>query len=129
SVGNANRIDPAFLVEEELDFLIIGDIIEEEIIPSPEIQDWFNKFSELCDSAQLIIKSISGYCVCSPNFDVNHYWINLFQQNNLSLTIFPPILKLNIKKGGLTLENNVLQLVKDYSNDFIEFLIKDKGGI
>jgi hypothetical protein len=34
-----------------------------------------------------------------------------------------------MKKGGLTLENNVLQLVKDYSNDFIEFLIKDKGGI
>jgi hypothetical protein len=117
------------VVEEELDFLIIGDVIEEEKIPSPEIQEWFSKFSELCNKEHLIIKSISVYYVGSIKFDVNHYWINLFQKNKLSIIFFPPILQINMKKGGLKLENNVLQLVKDYSNDFIEFLIKNKGGI
>jgi len=87
------------------------------------------KFSEICNTEQLTIKSISVYFVSSTKFDANHYWINLFQKNKLSLTLFPPIVHLEMKKGGLTLENNVLQLVKDYSNDFIEFLIKNKGGI
>jgi len=33
-----------------------------------------------------------------------------------------------LEKGGLTLEKNVLQSVKDYSNNFIDFFIKNKGG-
>ena len=43
SVGNAKQIDPAFLVEERLDYLIIGDIVSEGI-PSLEIQNWLLKF-------------------------------------------------------------------------------------
>ena len=38
SVGNANKIDPEFLLEERLEYLIIGDIIS-DAIPSSEIQN------------------------------------------------------------------------------------------
>jgi hypothetical protein len=33
-----------------------------------------------------------------------------------------------MEQGGMTLEKNVLKLVKDYSNEFIEFLIDNKNG-
>ena len=46
SVGNSKKINPAFLVEERLDYLIIGDIIS-EIIPSMEIQNWLLKYREI----------------------------------------------------------------------------------
>lgn len=128
SVGNVNKIDPAFLVEEKLDFLIIGDVIEGEKIPSPELQDWLIKFSELCKRNQLVINSISSYYVNSTDIDVKHLWIELFRENNFSSSLFPPVLQLKMEEGGLTLEKNVFKSVKDYSNDFIEFFIKNKGG-
>jgi len=40
--------------------------------------------------------------------------------------IYPPILSLKLNKAELTLENGALDLVKEYSNDFIEFLINNK---
>jgi hypothetical protein len=38
------------------------------------------------------------------------------------------MLQLKMSEGGLALEKNVLKLVKDYSNEFIDFFIKDKKG-
>jgi len=112
-----------------LDFLIVGDVIEGEKIPSPELQDWLVKFSELCKENQLIIKSISSYCVYSEDMDVDRPWISFFRENNFPLAIFPPVLQLKLEEGRLSLEKNVLKLVKDYSNDFIEFFIdNNKGG-
>ena len=121
-------MDPAFLVEEKLDYLIIGDVIEKEKIPSPELYNWMVKFSELCKIKKLIIKTISCYCVISKEIDVKPFWINFFRENNFSLAIFPPILQLKLKEGGFTLEKNVLKSVKDYSNEFIEFFIDKKNG-
>jgi hypothetical protein len=33
-----------------------------------------------------------------------------------------------MEKGGLALEKNSFKLIKDYSNDFTEFFIKNKNG-
>jgi len=125
SIGNVNKIEPAYLVEEKVDFLIIGDVIEDEKIPSPELQEWLVKFSELCKKNQLVINSISSYCVNSTEVDVKHIWNNFYRENNFSLALFPPLLQLKMEEGGLTLEKNVLKLIKDYSSDFIEFFIKN----
>ncbi|MFW9999733.1 MAG: hypothetical protein ACFE9Q_10845 [Candidatus Hodarchaeota archaeon] len=116
------------MVEEKLDYLIIGDVIEEEKIPSPEIHAFLVKFSEHCKRNQLIIKSISFYCITSTDVDIKYLWMNFFRENNFSLSIFPPFLQLKLEKGGLTLEKNALKLVKDYSNDFIEYFINNKIG-
>lgn len=60
--------------------------------------------------------------------DVKQLWIKFFQEHNLSIVIFPPILKINLEKGGLTLEKDVIESVKDYSNEFIEFFMKNNKG-
>lgn len=130
SIGNVKKIDPAFLVEEKLNHLIIGDDLEGKQIPSPELQNWLIEFLELCKKNQLIIKSISYYCVTSKEYDVRSLWINFLRRNDLSLTTFPPVLQLKLEEGGLTLEKNVLESVKNYSNEFIEtFFNKKIGGI
>jgi hypothetical protein len=44
------------------------------------------------------------------------------------LAIIPPILQLKLEKRGLTLEENILESIKDYSNEFIELFINNKNG-
>ena len=48
SVGNAKKIDPAFLVEERLDYLIIGDAISGQFQIWKFITGWisFGKFQK-----------------------------------------------------------------------------------
>lgn len=121
SVGSVDKIDPAFLVEEEVDFLIFGDDLDNSSNLSPKIQVWLAKFLELSNKKQLVINSVSSYLICSTEFHANTYWINFFQENKFSLAFFPPVLQLKMKEGGLTLEKNAFKLIKDYSNKFIQF--------
>ena len=120
-MGSVDKIDPTFLVEEEVDFLIIGDDIEYNNMLSPEIEFWLARFSELCNKKQLVINSVSSYLVCSTEIHANFFWINFFQENKFSLAFFPPVLQLKMDEGGLRLEKNTFKLVKDYSNKFIQF--------
>lgn len=122
-VGNFSKIDPAFLIEEELDFLIIGEDIENGSIPSQEIQVWLFKFIELYTEKQFTIKSISRYVINSTEINVNHYWDKFIRNNKFCLTIFPPVLHLKIKKGGFSLEKNAYKLVKEYCNKFIDYFL------
>ena len=111
-----------------MDYLIIGDDLEGEEIPSPELKNWLGKFSDLYKKNQLVINSISYYCITSKEIDVQNLWINFFQEINFSLIRFPPVLQLRLEEGGLTLEKNVLESIKNYSNEFIEFFINKKNG-
>ena len=124
-VGNANKIDPAFLVEEKLDYLIIGDIISESI-PSVEIQNWLLKYGEISRNNNLIFKAISGFYVAPSDIKIEPLWIESLREDINAETIHPPILRLKLNKACLALENRALDLVKEYSNDFIEFLIENK---
>ena len=36
--------------------------------------------------------------------------------------MYPPILRLKLNRAEMTLEDGALEFVKDYSNDFFEFL-------
>ena len=53
-VGNAKKIDPAFIIEDKFDCLIIGDVIN-ETIPSLEIQNWLIKYKEVSNNCNLIV--------------------------------------------------------------------------
>ena len=125
SVGNAKKIDPAFLVEEKLNYLIIGDNIS-DAIPSLEIQSWLLKYREISKSNNLIIELVSGFYVTLPNVPVEPFWIEFLQDNVNTELVFPPILHLKFNRAKLELEDGALELVKDYTKDFIEFLINDK---
>ena len=122
SVGNAKKIDPAFLAEEMLDYLIIGDIIS-ETIPSVEIQEWLLKYGEASKNSNHVVKSLSGFYVALTDIKNKQIWLEFLQDNINTEIIYPPILCLKLNSAELALEIGELEIVKDYCNDFIEFII------
>jgi len=125
SVGNTKKIDPGFLIEERLDCLIIGDIISKEI-PSLEVQKWLLKFWEISNKKKITLKAISGFYVVLAEIYVEPFWVEFLHDNVKAETIYPPLLRLKLNLSELSLENRAIELVKDYSNDFIEFIINNK---
>ena len=125
SVGNAKKIDPAFLVEEKLDYLIMGDSVS-KAIPSLEIQNWLLKYGEISKNSNLIIKAVSGFCVTLADILVEPSWMEYLQGKVFAETVYPPILHLKFNIAELILEEGALELVKDYTNDFIEYLINNE---
>ena len=124
-VGKANKIDPAYLVEERVDFLIIGDIISKEI-SSLEIQNWLLKYGEITNNNNFIVKAMSGFYITPSDIKIEPLWIESLQENKNAETIYPPILSLKLNRAELALENGALELVKAYSNDFIDFFLRNK---
>ena len=125
SVGYAEKIDPAFLVEEKLDYLIIGDIVSESI-PSLEIRNWLLKYREITKNSNLVIKIVSSFYVVPADIRVEPTWIEFLQSSVSAEIVYPPILSLKFNTDGLVLENGALDEVKDYNNNLIEFLMKNE---
>jgi len=123
AVGNAKKIDPAFLIEEKFDCLIIGDF-SNEAIPSLEIQNWLLKYREISNNNNQIVKAISGFYIAPSDIKIEPFWIESLQENIKAEMIYPPIICLKLNKAGLILENGALEIVKAYCNDFIEFFIE-----
>jgi len=128
SVGNAKKIDPAFLVEEKIDYLIIGDVVS-DLIPSAEIQNWLFKYKEISKNKNLTIKVISGFYVALTDISEQHLWVEFLQDNVKAKLLYPPILLLKLNKTDLSLENGTLELIKDYCKDLIDFFINNEIGI
>jgi len=122
SVGNAKKIDPAFLVEEKLDYLIIGDSVS-EAIPSLEIQNWLLKYWKISKKTNLIIKAVSGFYVTLADIKIEPFWVEFLKNNISPELIYPPILCLKLNRAELALENGAHDIVKDYSNEFIKYFI------
>ena len=123
SVGNAKKIEPSFLLEEKIDYLIIGDTIS-ETIPSTEIQNWVLKYGEISRNDNLTLKALSGFYIALTDIKTEPFWIEFLQGNINTEIIYPPILHIKLNRAELPLEIGALKIVEDYSNDFIEFLIK-----
>lgn len=123
-VGKTKKIDPAFLVEERLDYLIIGDIINKEI-PSLELQNWLLKYGEISKINNHILKALSGFYITLTEIKNEPFWVESLQDYINTEIIYPPILRLNLDRAEYALENRTLELVKGYSNTFIEFIIKN----
>ncbi|MHA2036097.1 MAG: hypothetical protein ACW98X_06660 [Promethearchaeota archaeon] len=126
NVGKAEKIDPAFLVEEKFDCLIIGDLIS-DVIPSLEIQNWLLKYREVSNKNNLVVEVVSGFYVAPSDCKIEPFWVENIQENINAEKVFPPILRLKLSKAKLELENGALELINTYSNDFIEFFISSKG--
>ena len=104
--------------------MIIGDIISKEI-PSLEIQNWLLKYWETSNKKK-ILKAISGFYVSLADITVEPFWVEFLQDNINAKMIYPPILRLKLNKEELVLENGAYDLVKDYSNDFIELIVNKR---
>ncbi len=125
NVGCAKKIDPAFLAEEKLDCLIIGDIISKEI-PSLEIQNWILEYWEISKKKKIALKAISGFYITLAEISAKPSWVEFFHNNAKAEIIYPPIFRLKLNRTDLALENGAYDIVKQYSNDFIEFIIDNK---
>ncbi len=112
SVGKASKIEPSFIVEEELDYLIIGDIIN-EIIPSVEIQNWVLKYREISESNNLNLKTLSGFLITLNEMRKDKVWVNFIHDNIMTETVYPPILCLKLNKTDLAFKTGVHEIVKE----------------
>ena len=121
-VGNAKKIDPSFLVEERLDYLIVGDVVSGTTL-NLEIQNWMVKFWEISKKRNLTLKLVSGFYVILADISIYPLWIDFFQDNVKAENIYPSILRLKLNPADLSLEKGTLELVNEYCNDFIDFLI------
>jgi menaquinone-dependent protoporphyrinogen IX oxidase len=121
-VGDSAKIEPAFIFEENIDYLILGDIILKEI-PSLEIQKWLVRYQEISNKQKNYLKAISGYYIALADISIDHFWIQFIQDNIKSEEFNPPILRLNLKETGMEFEDGALELISKYSKDFIEFII------
>ena len=125
SVGCAKKIDPEFLFEEGLDYLLIGDVIKKEI-PSLEMQTWLLKYCEISNNMKLVLRCVSGFCVTKPNASVQTLWIKFLEDNVNAEIFFPPLLDLKLNIASLSLENGTSALVKEYCDSFIEYIIENE---
>jgi hypothetical protein len=122
SAGNIKMIDPSFLVEERLDYLIIGDTIS-KATPNLEIQNWLLKFWEISKNKNLIVKAISGFYIIPSDIKIEPIWVEFLQDNLTIEMIYPPILRLKLMQADVALENGALEIIKDYTNDFVKNLL------
>ena len=122
SVGKVSKIDPSFIIEEELDYLIIGDIIR-KIIPSVEIQEWVLKYREISESNNLCLEALSGFLIALDEKEQDtRLWEEFMSENILTQMIYPSILCLSLKNSDLNLETNIYKIVKEYANQFAELI-------
>ena len=125
SVGNAKKINPSILVEERLDYLIIGDVVSETTL-SLEIQNWVVKFWEISKKRNLTVKLVSGFYIILTDISIHPLWVEIFQDYVKAENIYPPIMRLKLNTAEVSLENGTLELVNEFSNDFIDFLINNE---
>ncbi|MHA2281558.1 MAG: hypothetical protein ACXAC5_11990, partial [Promethearchaeota archaeon] len=57
---------------------------------------------------------------------VKPFWVEFLQDNVNAEIIYQPILRLKLNRADLVIEDGALELVKDYSNDLIEFFINNE---
>ena len=52
------------------------------------------------------------------------FWVKFLHDNVIAETIYPSIIRLKLNKADLAFKNGVHEIVKEYSNKLIEFIIK-----
>lgn len=124
SVGKTSKIDPSLIVEEELDYLIIGDMIS-ETVPSVEIQKWVYKYGEISKGANLRLKGLSGFVISINEMNNEKHWVEFIHDLIMTETMNPPILFLKRNKTDLAFKSGVHEIVKEYSRKFIEFITNE----
>ena len=125
NVGKVKNIDPSYLIEEKVDFLIVGDLICEKT-PNLELQNWLINYMNISNQKNHVLQLISGYYVKLANITIEPSWIEIIQNNIRSLKKFIPILRLKLDREVLKLDGEADGLLKNYSKGIIEYIIGDE---
>ena len=122
NVGKTDKIEPKYIIEENVDFLILGDIICEK--PTIlELKNWILSYINLLNLKDKKIKYISGFFVTPSDFMIKPVWIDILREYIGEKLMFPPILHLNLNREEFKLENNTSDMINEYCNEFIEFIL------
>ena len=62
----------------------------------------------------------------NPNSSVQPLWIKFIEDNVKAEIFFPPLLDLKLNVDSLSLENGTSDLLKKYSDSFIEYIIENE---
>ncbi len=121
-IGSVKKLEPDSIIEENIDFLIIGDVISKEI-PNLEIQKWLIRYREISNNNSDTIKAISGFYITPSDSEIEPSWVDTLQEYINAEMVYPPILSLKINRADLSLENSAHELVKDYLNNIIKKIL------
>jgi hypothetical protein len=126
SVGKASKIESSYIVKEDLDYLIVVDSIS-KTEPSKMIQKWAYRYKENYEKINLQLKTLSGVLISQNEIKTDTNWVEFIQNKILAERIHPPILLLKLNKDSLVSETVIHELVKEYSNQLIKFIINTVG--
>jgi hypothetical protein len=78
------------------------------------------------NSNQKLISWVNSNHIAPSDIKIEPFWVESLHDNVKAELIYPPILRLKLNRGELALENGAYDIVKEYSNDFIEIIIENK---
>ena len=84
------------------------------------------KYGEFSKNYNLNLKALSGFYIALTDIKNEKLWVEFLQEHIETEIIYPPILLLRLKNRDSALQIGALEIVKEYSKDFIEFLINNK---
>ena len=61
------------ILEEKVDFLIIGDTTSEDV-PSEQMQGWLTKYREISEKNKVTIKAVSGFTISPLDITIGASW-------------------------------------------------------
>ncbi len=125
SVGEANKIDPAFLIEEKPDFLIIGDVIIENN-PSIEIKNWLKNFQKSSDQMQFKLKKVSGFCITTSIKARMADWEENIRNSMSFGMISPPFMYFNLNTTNLNLEEGTFNKIRIFSDSVLQIVLEEE---
>ena len=124
SVGEANKIEPAFLIEEKPDILIIGDIVIENY-PSTEMKNWLNNFKKCSEKMQFTLKNLSGFFITNDKGMRTEDWGENIKKILSTVIISPPFEHFSLNTVNLTLEK-AFEKVKKYSDRVVNIVLDEE---
>ena len=124
NVGKVKNIEPSYLIEEKVDFLIVGDLICEKT-PNLELKNWLLNYMDISNQKNHLLQFVSGYYVKLDNIAIKPSWIEILQNNIKSKKKLFPILHLELDREVLKLDNKAYDLLKSFSKSIIEYIIGD----
>ena len=120
-VGLVSTMDPKIIIDEEVDTLIIGDIISNNL-PNLDLLSWLKNFSFLSLKDHKQIKTIIMYCVGTPSKAYELEWQKFFQENFISVSIYSPVLYVEVIPSQYSLENHLINKIKQFSKCIVSYL-------
>ena len=79
----------------------------------------------ISNKEKIILQAISGFYVAAADIKIEPSWVEFLHDNIKTELIFPPILRLQLNRTDLALEDGTFELVNQFSKDFVEYIINN----